>query len=60
MKVPVALALEMSSLYLFLDTLCLSVWLRIVALLALRDFAIGCLGQVLLFYDFAPWRRLLI
>jgi hypothetical protein len=60
MKVPVALALEMSSLYLFLDTFCLSVWLRIAALLALRNFAIGYLGQVLLFYDFAPWRRLLI
>ena len=36
------------------------VWLWIVALLALWELAIICLGHVLLLYDFAPWRRLLI
>jgi hypothetical protein len=36
------------------------VWLWIVALLALWELAIICLGHVLLLYDFAPWRRLLV
>src|SRR4030095_15972223 len=36
------------------------VWLWSVALLALWELAIICLGHVLLLYDFAPWRRLLI
>src|SRR6266550_252876 len=39
---------------------CLSVWLLIIAFLASWDFVIRYPRQVLLFYDFAPWRRLLI
>jgi hypothetical protein len=38
----------------------LSVWLWIVALMALWGFAISYLGKATVFYDFAPWRWLLI